>query len=137
MKRLGMRKGHRLGTGEEETQKQEQTRNVNRNVNNDKPLTATELLRKQQDKEYEESLKDDRKKENQKQEKEDKEKKQKQEEEEFLKKLIASMPEEPSSTNTNALRVGIKLPNGKRLTRRFEPNNTLMVILLSFFSLLI
>jgi len=107
--------------------------------------SLTQTLRAQQDVAYEESLKADREKERRRQlEREEQEKIQREIQEasdaedrrlnlkERVKmELVHKVPSEPEEGDQNAISIVFKLPNGMRITRRFQKTNSLNVSLLS------
>lgn len=103
------------------------------------PLSSHQLLMQEQNREYEESLKKDQEielmKEMQRIQEEQDETRKKEEEEIAEKERIANqqqiarnLPEEPpESQKTGVTKLNIRLPNGKRLERRFNETDTLEV----------
>merc|ERR1712151_168611 len=98
------------------------------------PPSEKQLLMEQQKKEYEESLKRDRLIAEQKEEErlaqlaaEELERQKELEKEEHLESLLRQVPDEPAESAPNTTKLNIRLPNGKRLERRFEETNTLQV----------
>ncbi|KAJ7357568.1 FAS-associated factor 2 [Desmophyllum pertusum] len=104
--------------------------------------TQTQQLRDEQDEAYYESVRADQEKERKKREEEDKKrleeesKRQKEEAKRNRAQSIAQdrldrklrIPEEPESSDPDSVRVLIKMPNGKRLERRFLKSHSLQAL---------
>ena len=102
------------------------------------PVSSRQMLMEEQNKEYEDSLRRDQEIERQQeleriqQEEEQmrlEQEESRREQEELLKQneIIKSLPQEPSETDSNISKLNIRLPNGKRLERRFNDSDTLQV----------
>lgn len=96
------------------------------------PPSEKQILMEQQNKEYEESLKRDRLIAEQKEEErlsqlaaQEVERQKEIAKEEQLENLLKQVPDEPEESAPNTTKLNIRLPNGKRLERRFGESNTL------------
>ena len=115
MKRYGVKMGHRLGSSEDEKQQNVETEIF---LEED-PNKASEIL-KQQDLEFNKYLKLDQQKEKAKQQQE-------QRKHELREQKLKRIPIEPSTEDTDVVKVAVRLPSGKKLVRRFNKKDLLQV----------
>lgn len=128
-RRLGYSEGHRLGAMEEESILEAESKSSSIRKRED-PLSEARRIREEQDREFNESLRVDQQKEQQIRQRKEAAVAKEKNKKEKTSKLEAMAAQPPRDVSDKVCCIGVRLPNGERVERRFYADTTLEAVLL-------